>query len=103
MLYSAQSTHADSSPLTTEELCNEPGRPTLQKQFELAGHPLRNIPGFCRWLLQPPIVYRQSPQSGKLDLSGKELEENEDRELNQPDPKPILEELEKGNVHLQPI
>ena len=33
----------------------------------------------------------------------KELEENEDRELNQPDPKPGLEEFEEENVHLQPI
>ena len=103
VLFSAQSSHADSSPSTAEELCNEPGRPTLQKQFELAGQPLRHIPGFCRWLLQPPIVYRQSPQSGKSDLSGKELEENEDRELNQPDLKPGLEEFEEENVHLQPI
>ena len=103
VLFSAQSSHADSSPSTAEELCNEPGRPTLQKQFELAGQPLRHIPGFCRWLLQPPIVYRQSPQSGKSDLSGKELEESEDRELNQPAPKPGLEEFEEENVHLQPI
>jgi hypothetical protein len=103
VLFSAQGSHADSSPSIIEELCNEPGRPTLQKQFELAGHPLRNIPGFCRWLLQPPIVYRQSPQSGKSDSSGKELVGNADRELNQPDPKPGLEEFEEENVHLQPI
>ena len=103
MLFYAQGTHADSAPLTTEELCNEPGRPTLQKQFELAGHPLRNIPGFCRWLLQPPTVYRQSLQSEKLDSSSKELEENEDRELNQPDPKPVLQELEEATVRPQPI
>jgi len=103
MLYSVQSSLADSSPLTIEELCNEPGRPTLRKQFELAGHPLGNIPGLCRSLLQPPIVYWQSPKSGKSDSSAKELVENADRELNQPDPKPGLEEFEEENVHLQPI
>ncbi len=103
MLFSAQSSLADSSPLTTEELCNEPGRPTLQKQFELAGYPLRNIPGFCRRLLQPPTVYRQSLQLEKSDSSGKELLKKEDREPNRPDSKPGLEEFEEGNVHLQPI
>ena len=103
MLYSVQSSLADSSPLATEELCNELGRPTLRKQFELAGHPLRNIPGLCRWLLQPPIVYRQSLKSGNSDSSSKEPSENEDEEFPQPDPKPGLEEFEEENVHLPSI
>ena len=103
VLFSAQGSHADSSPSTTEELCNEPGRPTLQKQFELAGQPLRHIPGLCRWLLQSPIVYRQSLKSGNSDSSSKEPSENEDEEFPQPDPKPGLEEFEEENVHLPSI
>jgi hypothetical protein len=100
MLYSAQGSLANSSPLTTEELCNEPGQPTLQKQFEMAGHPLRHIPGFCRWLLQPPIVYRQRPQPQKPESLREKTAEDRDEELIQLDPKHGL--LESGKKAVAP-